>query len=80
VIKRYSKTKMLHQEICWHCVLKVQNAGYNDEEGIKSYKKTFDDTWKRGYVHCGIMMYILEVNREPPSNCSFTLEHVVNDG
>jgi len=71
---------MLHQEICWNCVLKIQNAGYDDEEGIKSHKKAFDEYWNRGFVHCGFERNTMEVGREPPSSCPFTLEHVVNHG
>jgi len=73
---------MLNQELCWNCVLKIQNAGYNDSVGIVKYKAQFMEQWGRGIVYCGfhrgLLKGSLKVTDSPPERCPYILEQTVN--
>ena len=75
---------MLNQELCWNCVLKIQNAGYNDPVGITKHKIQFMEQWESGDIYCGFHHRSFEkgslkVTDSPPNNCPYILEQTVHE-
>jgi len=67
---------MLNKTICNTCSRihwdKLPNIGQFD------FQKAFNILWSQGHVYCDVCNTYFSFDNEPPNDCPYLLEHVVN--